>query len=200
MRPTAKPLFRRLVIEVERKFRCEPGSMDRLDANQGLPAFRVLKYLGRSSFKDTYYDRDETLSSNGVWVRKRSGRWQAKVREGGDYANSQFGELSEPKEIAQMIRKYNLDAYPPSDDFGLEKTAQYTTIRDAWKADDRFEIVLDTTDFGHSVGEVELQQVIETNSDGGPPIAVRQDTAKEMDRQIEAFMQHYSWAFPTGKP
>jgi hypothetical protein len=39
------------------------------------------------------------------------------------------------------------------------------------------------------VGEVELQQVTETSGDG------EQIVAKEMDRQIEAFMQRYAWAF-----
>lgn len=200
MRTTAARLCRRSVVEVERKFRCDPGSTDRFNTNRGEPAFRVLEYLGRRSFEDIYYDRNEILSSHGVWVRQRSGRWQAKVRLGGDYTNSQFRELSKPHEIAQMIRKYNLDADSPSNDFGLQKSAQYTTIRETWKADNRFEIVLDTTDFGHSVGEVELQQETETSGDGELPVAVRQAVAKEMDHQIEAFMQQYSWAFSPGKP
>lgn len=200
MKHTAARLFRRSVVEVERKFRCDSGSIDRFNTNCGEPAFRGLKYLGRRTFEDVYYDRNETLSSHGVWVRRRNGRWQAKVRQGGDYTNSQFGELSEPQEIAQMIRKCNLEAGSPSKDFGLQKSAQYTTTRETWKADDKFEIVLDTTDFGHSVGEVELQQVTETSGDGELPLAARQAMAKEMDCQIEAFMRQYSWAFPSGKP
>lgn len=47
---------------------------------------------------------------------------------------------------------------------------------------------------------MELQQVTDTNGDEKFPIAVRQAVANEMDGQIEAFMQYYSWAFPSGKP
>lgn len=147
-----------------------------------------------------YYDRDESLFSNGIRVRKRSGHWQAKIRRGADYTNSQFGELSDPEDIAWLIRKFNSNASTSSKDFGLESVAQYTTLRDAWKADDKFEIVLDTTDFGHCVGEVELQHMTEIDGDRASPIAMRQALGKEMDCQIEAFMQHYSWAFPSGKP
>lgn len=168
--------------------------------NRGEPAFRTLDYLGQRIFEDIYYDCNETLSSYGVWVRQRSGRWQAKVRQGGDYANSQFLELSEPQDIIQMIRKFNLDAESSSKDFGLLKSAQYTTTRDTWKGDNMFEIVVDTTDFGHSVGEVELQEVTESDGDQELPVAVRQAMAKDMDCQIEAFMRQYSWAFPPGKP
>ncbi|KAI4144873.1 MAG: hypothetical protein LQ340_006508 [Diploschistes diacapsis] len=200
MKPTAARFLHQSVVEVERKFLCNPGSRDCFNTNHGEPAFRVLEYLGRRTFEDTYYDRNGVLSSHGVWVRQRSGRWQAKVRLGGDYTNSQFRELSKQHDIAQVIRQYNLEADSSSNDFGLQKSAQYTTTRDMWKADNRFEIVLDTTDFGHSVGEVELQQETETSGDRELLLAVRQAVAKDMDRQIEAFMQQYSWAFPPGKP
>jgi len=36
--------------------------------------------------------------------------------------------------------------------------ASLSSVRQAWCADSEFKITLDTMDFGHTVGEVELQQ------------------------------------------
>ena len=115
MRPTAICHLRQSLIEVERKFQCNRQSIERFRANRGVPAFRSLDYLGRSSFEDIYFDREKTLSARGIWVRKRNGHWQAKVRQGGSFANSQFEEVSNPGEIAQMILKLNVDAQMISD-------------------------------------------------------------------------------------
>lgn len=194
------PIIRRAVLEVERKFFSDSSSRDRISANRGKPAFRALEYLGQRSFEDTYFDRDGTLIANKIWVRKRSGCWQAKVRRGGDYTNSQFEEFAGPQEISELIKKYYHDPDIASRNFGLQKIAQFTTTRDAWKADDRFEIVLDNTNFGHSVGEVELQETVETSGDDQSLATLRQSMAKEMDREIDSFMQRYHWAFPLEIP
>jgi thiamine-triphosphatase len=199
MRPTASCL-RRSLIEVERKFRYDHELVNRFRANQGEPPFRRLEYLGEQTFEDTYYDCNETLVSHGVWLRKRNGQWQAKIRQRGDFVSSQFEELSKPADIAQMIKGFNLDARPASEDFGLQQIAQYASIREAWKANNRFNVVFDTTDFDHSVGEVELEQAIEVVDGDESSMADMQATAAEMDREIEAFMKEYRWAFPTQKP
>lgn len=194
------PMIRRAVLEVERKFFSNGSSRERISANQGKPAFHTLEYLGQQSFEDIYFDRDGILMANKIWLRKRSGRWQAKVRHGGDFTNSQFEELSEPPEISALIKRYFLDANVASRNFGLQKIAQFTTVRDAWRADDRFEIVLDDTDFGHSVGEVELQETITITGDDQSLKILQKSMAKEMDRQIDSFMQRYRWAFPVEIP
>lgn len=54
------------------------------------------------------------------------------------------------------------------------------------KANNRFEIALDSTSFGYTVGEVELQNVGEIDT------ALRSMAAASMDAEIEAFMQKYS--------
>ena len=64
---------------------------------------------------------------------------------------------------------------------------------------DTFEVVFDTTDFGHSVGEVELQHTMEVDDDN-ELLAQRQALSSRMDREIETFINQYSWAFPSGKP
>lgn len=196
------PSVRQLVIEVERKFKCGPATIDRLRKNQGKPAFQPFEYRGKHKFEDKYYDHNGILSSKGIWVRQREGQWQAKLRQGGDYTNSQFEELSDPDEIGQMIRKCDLDPHSPSDNFGLQKTGQFTTFRETWKANHRFEIVIDTTDFGHWVGEVELEQVKTlpplVGDDNGT--SARHTMASEMDGHIERFMRQHPWAFPAGQP
>lgn len=179
--------------------------VNRFKANSGSPAFGSLEYLGQSTFTDTYFDDPvSTLSTQGVWVRQRGTDWQAKIRQGGDYTNSQFQELSCPDDIARKIKSCNIEYSPSGSDksFGLQSMARFTTIREAWEADKKFKIVLDRTDFGHAVGEVELEEVMEPNNDENEALwaAKRQGMTVQMDRQIETFMQDYSWAFPDGKP
>ena len=62
--------------------------------------------------------------------------------------------------------------------------ARFTTTRREWRADGRFGIVLDESDFGHRVGEVEVM-----SEEGGK--------ARE---EIDAFMERYGWFFGKGKP
>lgn len=211
--------------------------MNRLKANSGSPAFESLEYLGQSTFTDTYFDDPvSTLSRQGVWVRQRGGTgWQAKIRQGGDYTNSQFHELSCPDEIGRIIKSYNIQYSPTlttssssssssagyesesesasaSDkaSFGLKRMAQFTTIREAWRANKEFKIVLDRTDFGHAVGEVELEVEVEVeskskcnennnNHNHHDENERQKGMTTQMDRQIETFMQDHSWAFPDGK-
>ena len=95
-------------------------------------------------------------------MRRRKGNWEAKVRQDGvgTYSNSQFEERSGPADIALTIRKFikstnaqEGQASEECDDFRFEQIARYSTVREAWKVDSRFEVVFDTTDFDHAVGE-----------------------------------------------
>jgi thiamine-triphosphatase len=99
-----------------------------------------------------------------------------------------------------VIRKLELDVDLAADGFGLQQLARFTTFREMWKVNDKFEVVLDTTDFGHSVGEVELQKTIEIDDDDESSVARGKAITADMDRQIEGFMKKYSWAFSTDKP
>lgn len=84
--------------------------------------------------------------------------------------------------------------------------AHFITFREAWKVDGKFNVVFDTTDFGHSVGEVELEEPIvlylgeAADRDETRISAMRHAVAMEADAKIKEFMAHYSWAFPPGKP
>ncbi len=204
-KPTTRQVHRS-IVEVERKFRVEPDSLARLKANSGNPPFRSLQYLGNTTFEDKYYDDKKcTLSASGIWVRLRNRKWEAKVRQGGNFTNSQFEELSGRPAVAALILNCNIPesarAFGKNTRFGLQETARFRTIREAWKVDERkFKIVLDSTDFGHSVGEVELEHVMEIEKDSELLAAERKAMTIKMDGIIEAFMLRYSWAFPSGKP
>lgn len=61
---------------------------------------------------------------------------------------------------------------------------------------------MDTTDFGHIVGEVELTRTLQyANGKYGEQAEEEEKKLKEkMDQEIKAFMQSYPQAFPAGRP
>src|SRR5438034_1587081 len=87
------------ILEVERKF-CGLA-VQKLTTNSGNPPFRSLESLGDRTIRDIYYDRSNILSTKGVWVRRRNGQWQAKIKRGGNFNNSRFEELSNAEDISQ---------------------------------------------------------------------------------------------------
>ncbi|EEP78529.1 predicted protein [Uncinocarpus reesii 1704] len=202
MHPATVGRLRRSTIEVERKFRCSDKSIEQFRRNTGSPPFRRLDHLGKRSFEDAYFDRNKILSTNGIWVRQRNGQWQAKVRpdaKQGSFTNSQFEEFTKASQIAQMIRRYidpSLVSSTGADNFGLAQIARFTTYREMWKVDDKFDVVFDRTDFGHVVGEVELECEIQVDDDDGRSLVQKQAAIAEMDGEIGLFMRQYSWAFP----
>ncbi|KAF2263257.1 hypothetical protein CC78DRAFT_554126 [Lojkania enalia] len=168
------------LLEVERKFL--PLAVQDLITQHGNPPFRSIRALGRQTIHNVYYDRSSLLSSAGVWVRLRNGLWEAKVKRGGNYNNSRFEEFSDPQAISQKIAGIIGVPRTQQERFGLKPVTSLSTIRRSWVADDEFKIVVDTTDFGHTVGEQ------------------KQRTMQEMDDRIARFMERYSWAFRTGVP
>jgi hypothetical protein len=86
--------------------------------------------------------------------------------------------------------------------FGLEEIARYTTFRETWRADNKFKVVLNKTNFDHIVGEVELQRAVTLDNNGGEDVwaAIKQALIADMDQQLEDFMNYYSWAFPSERP
>ncbi|KAK2745267.1 hypothetical protein FQN57_003962 [Myotisia sp. PD_48] len=204
MRPTPVH-FRRAILEVERKFVWGPALQKRFSANDGNPQFHSIQHIGELTFEDIYFDREHHLSASGIWVRRRNGRWQAKIQtdhENTTFANTRFEELSEPSEILQAIRKVQHQVkYLPTTNHssdvkgsGLDMLARFTTFRDTWRVNDKFEVVLDRTDFKHFVGEVELLETIEVDDERA--LVQRRDKTAAMDQDIETFMNTYQWAFP----
>jgi thiamine-triphosphatase len=187
------------ILEVERKFRSL--AVQELASNNRYPPFQSIRSLGQQIIHDVYYDRSSNLSSAGVWVRQRNGQWEAKVKKGGNFTNSRFEELSDPRAISQCVKDLTGIRCTEQEQFGLQRIATLSTTRKAWIADNEFRIVLDTMDFGHSVGEVELQQ--QTTFTATASLSIEQQKQRkmqEMDDRIAKFMEQYSWAFCRGVP
>ncbi|KAL8768575.1 MAG: hypothetical protein Q9209_005260 [Squamulea sp. 1 TL-2023] len=175
------------LLEVESKFLFNPSLVATLRSNKGCPAFKQLEDLGTRSFTDAYYDHRDILSKNGIWLRQRTTSGfellEAKVRISGDFSRSTFDEIIDHKKITDAIRPHLPQFNTGRKNFGLDLLAKYTTTRQNFRADDKFAVVLDYTDFGHSVGEVELMM---------------EDEA-EAHRDIDRFMARYPWFFMKGK-
>jgi thiamine-triphosphatase len=81
----------------------------------------------------------------------------------------------------------------------LEPCAEFVTERESWIIDGRFKVDVDTTDFGHIIGEVELTRTLQyANGEHGEE--EEKGLREQMDQEIKAFMQSYPQAFPAGRP
>jgi thiamine-triphosphatase len=193
-----KAVSRTFHLEVERKF-CGLAVTD-LARHVGNPPFRTIQSQGQRVFNDTYFDRAGRLAAAGVWVRLRNGVWEAKVRKGGDFQNSRFEELSDPHKIGKQVQAITGQGCNEPESFGLDRIANMSTTRTTWLADERFRIVLDKMDFGHEVGEVELQSEVHLAYTGQALEDHKQRAMQQMDQEIVAFMQRHRWAFAAGVP
>jgi thiamine-triphosphatase len=180
-------------LEVVRKFAAL--EVYPLRTNSGKPPFLSLSDLGRLRFQDVYYDSEGRLSQAGVWLRQRDGKWEMKLRRGGTYANSRFEESSDLDIICAHVKSLTGLEGGASKSFGLNHLATLSTLRHSWIADNEYKVVLDQTDFGHVVGEVELEADVRV-----PDEAEAQTVMQEMDDKIAEFLRHYTWAFSNDKP
>ncbi|OAL46254.1 hypothetical protein IQ07DRAFT_201249 [Pyrenochaeta sp. DS3sAY3a] len=186
-------------LEVERKFACL--GVPNLINYQGQPPFSSIAFLGHQKLHDIYYDRSRALSMAGLYVRRRNGTWQAKLRRGGNYLNSSFEEISNPIAISDSVAKITGHRGGEHEHFGLGPIADMTTFRKTWLAEQEFTVVLDTMDFGHVVGEVEIEKTVTFGAVDEEGLEEQRRTAmKSMDERIGAFMKRYAWAFGGGVP
>ncbi|KAL7899854.1 CYTH-like domain-containing protein [Trichoderma sp. SZMC 28014] len=186
------------VLEVERKFRCL--AVRELTQYGGHPHFKSLRKLANHIIRDAYYDKSSILSSAGIWIRNRDGEWQAKIRKGGNFNNSRFEELSSIEDIAAYIKRTTGIDGGQVANFGLQPIATFSTTRETWVVDDEFHVVLDTMDFGHQVGEIELQKTLAGDNGSAPTEKRKEQEMQIMDDRIVDFMKTYAWAFSPGEP
>jgi len=190
-------------LEVERKFLVTPVAVSYLRSNGGGSRFKKYESLGKQTTHDTYYDRNGLLFSKGVYIRRRNGHWEAKVRTGGDFINSTFTEVDGNNAVKEVIEQ-NLTV--SVDGLGIEEVlepcAEFVTERESWMIDGRFKVDVDTTDFGHIVGEVELTGTLRyANGEHSEEEEEEEKKLKQkMDQDIKVFMQSYPQAFPAGRP
>ena len=178
--------------EIEQKFTFDRHLLSLLRTNSGKPPFTHLTPFKHSSFHDAYFDNPlRVLSKNpsgAIWLRKRDDKWQAKVTKSAnkDFQKVSYQEVSILSEIEKLVSRYVPECPGPKDNFGLSPFCQYVTDRTEFTANERFTVALDTTDFGHDVGEVEV-------------IAKEGEDEKKVMGEIEKFMEEYQWFFKSGK-
>lgn len=146
---------------------------------------------------------------------------QAKLLLSGTYSRSTFSEFTDVRTIRSHILHY-LPTHTTrinAPNFGLGVLAQLTTTRDVYIADGKFTLVLDRTDFGHAVGEVELELEAEGGEAGAGGWAGEgeeflkgggkggefskeggkgkgegdEERAEKAHGEIDAFLAKYSW-------
>ncbi|TAQ86786.1 hypothetical protein B7494_g4877 [Chlorociboria aeruginascens] len=180
-------------LEVERKFIATPNVIPYLRSSE---RFKEHKSLGRQTNHDTYYDLHGLLFSKGVYIRQRDGHWEAKIRDGGDFVNSVFTEVQGDKAVKEVIEQNMAVSTDGVEINGILKPcADFVTDRESWIIDSRFRVDVDTTDFGHMVGEVELTRSLQFEDE-----VEKERLQEEMDHEIRDFMQLHPQVFQTGRP
>lgn len=189
-------------LEVERKFLVTPAAVSFLRSNSGGSGLNICESLGNQTTHDIYYDRNGFLFSKGVYVRRRNGHWEAKVRAGGDFINSSFTEIDGNEAVKEIIKRNLIDA---SDGHNIEEMlepcAAFVTERESWRIDGRFKVDIDTTDFGHIIGEVELTEALASiGGERAEGEGAEEHLKERMNQEIQAFMRLYPEVFPAGRP
>jgi len=183
-------------LEVERKFLVTPAAVTYLRSNGGGSRFKRYESLGKQTTHDTYYDQNNVLFLRGVYIRRRNGHWEAKIRTGGDLINSAFTEIDGTNAVKEIIEQ-NLPITADGRNIEdiLDPCADFVTERESWIIEGSYKVDVDTTDFGHIVGEVELTRILQDADE-----EEEAGLTEKMDQDIKAFMQSCPQAFPTGRP
>ncbi|KAK8859552.1 CYTH-like domain-containing protein [Apiospora arundinis] len=147
---SSKDPIRRL--EVERKFRVTPEALSSLRSDNRRLTFHSCYNLGKATTHNIYYDRDGLLFSKGVYVRRRDGRWEAKIRAGGDYINSAFMEIDGIQAVERAVKNIMvLPGFRSDLEEMLVPCADFVTDRESWMIDGKFKVDVDSTDFSHII-------------------------------------------------
>ena len=142
--------------------------------------------------------RPRTKEEVGEEEEEEKEEWEAKKSAAPDHSflRSTFSETKDRVKITELVRahfpwEHRRQSLGFHNAFGLDAIAQFETKRltlrpTAEDDDDRFTVVLDVTDFGHEVGEVE---VMAEDADAG-----------KAHREIEAFCGRWPWFFEMERP
>ncbi|KAI1089826.1 hypothetical protein F5B19DRAFT_465628 [Rostrohypoxylon terebratum] len=230
-------------VEVERKFNRGPKFTSLFTHNIGQlqkAPFVVRDHPGQL-IRDTYYDtEDGHLDKMGVYVRQRSVRplsslnptqhnngagdradseWNAKVRIGGHYSNSQFIEYDGRANVTREVQRIKGEKAKLED---LKVVSDLNTRRSEWEithlADgkapkSKMTVVIDDvveaqggtgedgTDragFSHIVGEVEFfQELVTEDKNEEEHAALRKEVGGKLMKELEEFMLAHPDLFST---
>jgi len=143
-----------LMFEVERKFTLQSCDAERIRGDDSFLA------CGTKTIVDEYYDnRSLTLTTKDTWLRHRGENWELKVPAMVDASGiTQYQEICGVAGVAEHL-SVNLDSEDlfslALDRQGFQVFAEIRTTREMFRKQG-LEIVLDSTDFGYCVGEVEI--------------------------------------------
>lgn len=175
-----------MACEVERKFKPNPQSVAQLRMDVG---FESVRELGKAEYYDRYLDRDGILMKNGIYIRMRNDKVQAKIRIGGDFIDTQFLEVE--GDLVWGMFPFHL---VKKDD--LLPVATFMTERESYMLNNKYRVDIDKTNFGHMVGEIELLQEYIKKHRSNNSTETMEEFGGRMDAELEAFLLLHPWAFP----
>jgi len=148
-------------IEIERKFIVPDNYHERLTA-QGFQLQQEFDEVLVDKYYDTY---EHALIKEDHWLRQRNGDWELKYPVGIDghsQGSTVYHETTCIEEIMTRLRPIlKIEEGCSHLQSLIEKTylkpfAQLETKRKCYSREDKVNIVIDATDWGHSVGEIEI--------------------------------------------
>lgn len=195
-----------VLFEIEQKFNWTLSNFNLLRqgmAPRGHRPFKI-EHFKHQTFHDTYYDLKDTLSKNGLWVRERHScnsvrQWEAKqLQTGSSWARSTYQESVDPHQIWEMIGTYIPNCPKADYKFGLNELCRFGTSRHSYVTNGRFTVVLDNTDFGHQVGEVEILAEDSNNAHADIDALFREypwffDTRTKPKGKLTAYFEHFGY-------
>ncbi|KAI0140023.1 hypothetical protein F4776DRAFT_615073 [Hypoxylon sp. NC0597] len=207
---------------------------ERISHNEKLP-FSVINHPGQL-IRDTYYDtKDDHLCTLGLWVRQRNinilplnstlpiadrednTEWNAKVRLGGHFRNSQFVEYDGKKKVSEEVlritnSKMRLEDLQVVSDLQSRRTEwEVVRLADGKAPSAKMTIIVDEVTeagkekadesesaFNHTIGEVELfEEFVTEEKDDAEHEALRKEIATQRMGELEEFMLAHPDIFST---
>ncbi|OTA57682.1 hypothetical protein K449DRAFT_132985 [Hypoxylon sp. EC38] len=205
---------------------------EHINHDERLP-FSVINHPGQL-IRDTYYDtKDDHLCTLGLWVRQRNinilplnstlpitdhkdnTEWNAKVRLGGHFRNSQFVEYDGKKKVSEEVlritnSKMRLEDLQVASDLQSRRTEwEVLRLADGKAPSAKMTIVVDEVTeagkenvdesaFNHTIGEVELfQEFVTEEKDDAEHEALRKEIAVQRMKELEEFMLAHPDIFST---
>ena len=222
-------------LEVERKF--VPSPLLKKYANESATTSRihltptakhipsvVLTRLPRKRITDKYFDHKGQLEQKGIWVRWRKEQitthdgadttathssWEAKVKQGGNFLDSQFVEVKGRDAVETLMAEagvcrsiydltfqlgfvadrvaWAMNGYPDEKD--LDDTATMSLVLDTMSAALEGPNGEHSTFIHHQVGELELEKTISTNPADGDGIHTVHEPGLDSKHRIACAFQ-----------
>ncbi|KAH9825702.1 adenylate cyclase [Teratosphaeria destructans] len=198
----------------------------RLKQPRGLmKSYQELRILPQPTkrVRDTYLDINGQLVGKDIWLRRRTEEiatpqndgkvaslevageeWEAKVRLGGDYTDSQFEEVKGKEAVIDVLGKLapgvSLDELAPFADLLTERqawsVANYPIGDMSIVLDSVTEVSSETSAFRHAVGEVELMAEVVGGGNEAKHMGRKKAQAEVLKARLDEFVEGNEELFP----